>query len=147
MKCLNCGKEFVPVRSTQKYCCSACRRHAARQGLNDAMRVDASPDVPAIREFRCITCGKLVRVTDSRDCRTKFCSHRCEKTYWKHSENVTSAAVYREFVCCECGKHVAITDPLDKRRRFCSAACRIRWYNAKKGKLYGQQKQRKENSV
>lgn len=42
--------------------------------------------VSVIREFTCLRCGKHVRVTDGRDCRTKFCSQHCEKLYWKHSK-------------------------------------------------------------
>ena len=85
MKCAVCGKEFTPTRVTQRYCGYTCRRYANHHGINDN-RVEGPLYAPVIREFTCLRCGKHVRVTDGRDCRTKFCSQHCEKLYWKHSK-------------------------------------------------------------
>ena len=78
MKCAVCGKEFTPTRITQRYCGYTCRRYANHHGINDN-RVEGPLYAPVIREFTCLRCGKHVRVTDGRDCRTKFCSQHCEK--------------------------------------------------------------------
>lgn len=133
MKCAVCGKEFIPTRSTQRYCSSTCRRYAIHHGINDN-RVEESTYVLAIREFTCLRCGKRVRVTDPRDCRTKFCSQHCEKLYWKHPD-VKSVTVHREFTCRECGKVVVVETPKDRRRAFCCDACRKKWFNRNKNIL------------
>ena len=58
-------KEFLADRVTQKYCCSYCRRYAHRHGVNNHVR--PPKDVEALRSFRCIKCGRLVRVTEPTD--------------------------------------------------------------------------------
>lgn len=77
MKCLNCNEEFTPLTVVQKYCCVQCRRMYNSTHKMD----DAYPSIT----FQCRHCGKKV-VTEggSKDKRTTFCSHRCEKNYWKH---------------------------------------------------------------
>lgn len=128
--CAVCGKEFTPVRNIQRYCSSTCRRYALHHGINDN-RVEEPAYMPTIREFTCLRCGKRVRITNSRDCRTKFCSQHCEKLYWKHP-GVKSVVVHREFTCRECGKAVVITTPKDRRRLFCCDTCRKKWFNREK---------------
>ena len=91
---------------------------------------------PVRQEFTCLRCGKHVRVTDGRDCRTKFCSQHCEKLYWKHSKKVFSVVMHREFTCRECGKVVVVTEPKDRRRSFCSDECRKRWFNQRRSVSY-----------
>ncbi len=135
MKCVVCGKEFVQTRVTQRYCGYVCRRYANHHGINDN-RAESPIHIPAIRKFSCLRCGKEVRVTDNRDCRTKFCSQRCEKLYWKHSKNVRSVLVQREFICRECGKVVNVSDPKDRRRIFCCGECRRHWFNARRSVMY-----------
>ena len=130
MKCIVCGKEFTPTRSTQRYCSNTCRRYANHHGIHPA-RTEISCQGPVIREFTCLQCGKRVRVTDSRDCRTKFCSQHCAKLYWKHSKKVSSVVVPRTFACRECGKVVIVTTPKDRRRIFCCDDCRKRWFSRK----------------
>lgn len=104
-------------------------------GINDN-RVEGPLYVSVIREFTCLRCGKHVRVTDDRDCRTKFCSQHCEKLYWKHSQKVSSVVMHREFTCRECGKVVVVTEPKDRRRSFCSDECRKRWFNQRRSVSY-----------
>ena len=58
-------KEFLADRVTQKYCCSYCRRYAHRHGVNNHVR--PPKDAEALRSFRCIKCGRLVRVTEPTD--------------------------------------------------------------------------------
>ncbi len=128
MNCPVCGRTFTPIRSVQKYCSIACRRYANRHGAND-VRGAMPAAAPVIREFHCLKCGEIVRVTNPSDGRMKFCSQRCEKLYWKHSKKVKAEAVYRQFHCRECGTEVVVTDPLDRRRIFCSRQCRIRWFS------------------
>ena len=130
--CAACGREFTADRVTQKYCSSYCRRYAHRHGANNHVR--SSRKKEALRTFRCLKCGKLVRVTESTDRRTKFCSARCERLYWKHSEKVKSQAIRHSFCCRYCGAYVEVTEPYDRRTVFCSADCRRRWYSQYRNK-------------
>ena len=125
-KCKVCGKAFTPVRVTQVYCSAACRRYANHRSRPQTWP-DHVPGAAVIREFDCVRCGKHVKVTDQQDCRTKFCSQKCERYYWKHPGKASAQTVKREFYCRECGKHVIVTDPKDRRRSFCSAACGRHW--------------------
>lgn len=68
--CAVCGQEFIADRVTQKYCSSYCRRYAHRHGANNHVR--SSRKKEALRTFRCLKCGKLVRVTEPTDRRIKF---------------------------------------------------------------------------
>ena len=129
MKCAVCGKEFTSTRITQRYCSYTCRRYANHHGINDN-RVEGPLYAPTIREFTCLQCGKRVRVTETRDCRTKFCSQHCEKLYWKHPEKKREKGI-RQFQCHACGKNVIVTDPLDRRRFYCSETCREAQHRAK----------------
>ena len=101
--CAVCGREFTADRVTQKYCSSYCRRYAHRHGANNHVR--SSRKKEALRTFRCLKCGKLVRVTEPTDRRIKFCSAHCERLYWK-----------------------------DKRTIFCSQACREKWFSLNRNK-------------
>ena len=126
--CPVCGKEFMADRSTQRYCSAACRRYAYRH------RDEAPPAQRAcgktVRSFRCLRCGTLVFVRNRADKRVKFCSPRCERLYWKHSETTACQAVPRTFSCKQCGKTVVVAEPKDRRTSFCSAGCRIQWFSA-----------------
>ena len=77
MKCKECGEEFTPGTVIQKYCCTACARKYCSKHDMDA-------EYPSIT-FTCAECGHTV-VTEggTKDKRTRFCSHECEKKYWKH---------------------------------------------------------------
>ena len=127
-KCPVCGKDFTADRSTQTYCSAACRRYAYRH------RDEAPPAQRAcgktVRSFRCLRCGTIVVVTSHADKRVKFCSPRCERLYWKHSENTACQAVVRTFSCRQCGRTVTVTEAKDRRTAFCSADCRIQWFSA-----------------
>lgn len=128
MKCMVCGKEFEQTRPWQKYCCLSCKRYANRHP--EKMKVaDTANEAPIIREFHCRKCGCLVQVRDHKDFRMKFCSQKCETSYWKHShKNIPKEPAFH-FRCEECGAEVTVSDPKDKRKRFCSAVCRCRWNN------------------
>ena len=127
-KCPVCGKEFTADRSTQTYCSAACRRYAYRH------RDEAPPSQRAcgktVRSFRCLRCGTLVFVRNRADKRVKFCSPRCERLYWKHSETKACQAVPRTFQCKQCGRTVVVAEAKDRRTSFCSADCRIQWFSA-----------------
>ncbi len=130
--CAACGREFTADRVTQKYCSSYCRRYAHRHGANNHVR--SSRKKEALRTFRCLKCGKLVRVTEPTDRRIKFCSAHCERLYWKHSKKVSSVVIRRAFQCRNCGTFVEITEPKDKRTTFCSQACREKWFSLHRNK-------------
>ena len=78
--------------------------------------------LPALRDARLMT--------NRADKRVKFCSPRCERLYWKHSENAACQAVVRTFSCRQCGRTVTVTEAKDRRTAFCSADCRIQWFSA-----------------
>lgn len=125
--CPVCGKEYTADRITQKYCSAFCRRYAHRHGANNHVR--APRKKPSLRVFRCLKCGRLVRVTDGADKRTKFCSAHCERLYWKHSKYVQSVVIQRSFTCRQCGTFVEVTEAKDRRTAFCSVACREKWFS------------------
>ena len=124
--CDLCGRAFTAHRKTQRFCSKACRRLAYRKHPKEE---DGAG--PALRTFPCARCGRLVRVTDERDQRRKFCSSHCERLYWKHSKEKAGKEVCRTFQCRQCGKTVTVTDPRSRRRAFCSDACRLAWQKAK----------------
>lgn len=126
-KCPVCGAMFTAERISQKYCSALCRRYAHRYGLND--HEAAMEDKPVLRVFNCVKCDRLVRITDRSDKRTKFCSSRCERLYWKHSKKARSCAVDRTFYCRNCGAFVEVTGAKDRRTLFCSAECRKQWFS------------------
>lgn len=125
--CPVCGTEFTAGRVTQKYCSSYCRRYAHRHGVNN--HETPPPKKPALRTFRCVKCGRLVRVTERTDKRTKFCSSYCERLYWKHSKHVKPSLICRAFHCRTCGTLVEVIDAKDRRTVFCSTECRQRWFS------------------
>lgn len=80
--CPVCGKRFLADRCTQRYCAEKCRKKAHRKETGEER---AGPEgTPVLRSFLCARCGKPVAVTDPKDRRSKFCSGRCERLYWKH---------------------------------------------------------------
>ena len=80
--CPVCGKRFLADRCTQRYCAEKCRKKAHRKKTGEDR---AGPEgTPVLRSFLCARCGKPVAVTDPKDRRSKFCSGRCERLYWKH---------------------------------------------------------------
>ena len=126
--CAVCGKPFTPCRQSQKYCSAACRRYANHHGTGQTVhREDTGGTV--IRSFTCVHCGREVRVTDPKDGRTKFCSLRCERYYWKHPKSASAQVIEREFYCRNCGKYVHVTTSKDRRRIFCSSQCSRQWFD------------------
>lgn len=132
--CPVCGREFTANRVTQKYCSARCRLYAYRHQARTA-----EPELTGrtiLRTFRCIRCNEQVNVTRQEDKRTKFCSSRCERLYWKHPENVRSRAVQNVFQCRNCGVTVEVRDAHDRRTAFCSAACRKQWFSLHRRKSH-----------
>lgn len=125
VRCPVCGKIFTAVRRTHIYCSTACRRLAYRRGVN--RHGEAKRGRPVIRTFCCAKCGRLVKVTDLRDKRTKFCSVRCERKYWKRPAKRRPDEEKRVFTCRQCGIRVE-AGPGDRRTVFCSAECRRQWF-------------------
>lgn len=128
--CILCGSPFIADRVTQKYCSSACRRHAHILGMN--VHDEPKRGKSVIRVFQCLKCGKLVKVADPKDKRIKFCSSHCERLYWKHSrrdKQVRLGTVQRSFICRCCGAVVNVTEANDRRTSFCSDACRKKWFS------------------
>lgn len=77
MKCKNCGEEFDQMTTTQKYCCEKC-------GYQYRKTHNVNEEYPKII-FNCSCCGKQVETEGgTKDRRTRFCSHTCEKKFWRH---------------------------------------------------------------
>ena len=84
MKCLWCGNDFAPGTVTQKYCSIKCRQTYLAKHRKDS-KDERERAYPA-RSFQCACCGTRVSIVagNARDMRTKFCSHQCEKRFWRH---------------------------------------------------------------
>ena len=88
MRCAYCGTEIEPRAVNQKYCSHRC---ACKASYHKRVRFESVT-------FECSMCGRTV-VTDPerKDKRTRFCSHECEKKYWRHPpyEHETSRQNFR----------------------------------------------------
>lgn len=80
--CDECGKTFIAREAKQRFCSPACKNKYHHHKRHDVVH-RPSPGKPILREFRCKNCGDLVRVTDRRDRRKKFCTQTCQDYYWK----------------------------------------------------------------
>ena len=78
MKCEYCGADFAPLSVNQRYCSDKCGV-AYRKRNPDAAR----QHFPIVT-FNCSQCGHTVVTDGLRDRRTRFCSHECEKKFWRH---------------------------------------------------------------
>lgn len=98
-KCLQCGREFRPYNSMQKFCSVKCnleyRRN--RNGHRDCQSL-----------VKCVECGKEFKPLNYR---SKYCSHTC---FTKSRRKV------KEIKCPSCGNMF-----LQKRKNqvFCSIEC------------------------
>lgn len=84
--CPVCGESFETRGNYHLYCSAHCRKIHHKQVYYDKKRQQpqAKPGEKILRVFLCCKCHKMVTVTNPKDRRTKFCSPRCEKLYWKH---------------------------------------------------------------
>lgn len=81
-KCPVCGARFEIENAVHVFCSEECWHEAERKGAGHRMMAAAlAKRVP--RRFTCARCGKEVFVSEPYDRRTRFCSERCEKLYWK----------------------------------------------------------------
>lgn len=132
--CPICGKKFEPKRASQRFCSRICQRKAYRM-QKERKPLDSCGLV--LRRFTCVRCGTVVNVTDSADRRTKFCSSRCERLYWKHGKKAGAGDYPRTFQCRQCGKLVTVASGTDHRTAFCSNECRLAWRRGGKKAVSG----------
>ena len=83
MICVECGKDFPQLAINQIYCCARCGEKYRRKN-------PALTRYPSI-SFNCSFCGKAVVTDGKNDKRTRFCSEKCEKKYWRHPPTEHSA--------------------------------------------------------
>ena len=83
MKCPNCNNEFSPLSVNQLYCSARCGEIYRRKH-------PTATRFPSI-SFNCSFCGKAVVTDGKMDKRTRFCSEKCEKKYWRHPPTEHSA--------------------------------------------------------
>lgn len=80
--CPMCGAKFELRSADHVFCSKACwnkaRYRKCRWRMISAVLAERVP-----RKFACARCGKEVTVSKPNDKRTRFCSERCEKLYWK----------------------------------------------------------------
>lgn len=84
--CPVCGTTFETRGNYHIYCSAHCRKVHHKKVYYDKTRQQPTvePGKRILRSFNCNKCHKLVLITSEKDRRTKFCSPRCEKLYWKH---------------------------------------------------------------
>ena len=83
-RCAICGKEFERSADYQIYCSTTCQNKARWQRKRYLGGTKPSTLRDSI-EFECTNCGKhVVTDPDAYDKRSRFCSARCEKQYWRH---------------------------------------------------------------
>lgn len=81
MECPICKNDFVPKVYYAIYCSNKCGQWAWRH-LSKEERSKFHRPLP---DFDCRYCGKHVYVdAQNGDKRTVFCSHECEKKWWRH---------------------------------------------------------------
>ena len=76
MKCPECSESFTPLTVVQKYCSKRCGDKWRRKHKGVVLN-------PSI-EFNCAQCGKKVVTDGLKDKRSRFCSQKCEKKFWRH---------------------------------------------------------------
>lgn len=82
-QCPQCGTHFITRQATQKYCCPACKRQHERHAKPEHPEDETITGAPVIRTFCCKNCGKWISVTRKTDKREIFCSHKCEKNFYR----------------------------------------------------------------
>lgn len=85
-RCLNCGKEYVPRSTVQKYCDRTC-------GI--AFRRTRKAWYPPV-DFICAYCGREVSTMGGTDHRTRFCCQACEKKFWKHGRAKSKKSIKKQ---------------------------------------------------
>lgn len=79
-------------------------------------------EVKDIQE-KCFYCGKEINYEDRRGRKSKFCSEKCRRAWWKEHpdmKNKKESACYT-FTCKNCGKEFKAYG--NKNRKFCSIRC------------------------
>jgi len=74
-----------------------------------------------IRQFKCLGCGKIVRLRRAKN-KTKYCSLECWRKS-KHPQRKTGGI----FKCEWCGKEVYKSKSLQREHKFCSKWCANQW--------------------
>jgi very-short-patch-repair endonuclease len=101
--CICCGKEYYPIRESQKYCSRGCINTYTKKGFSKYEKV------------KCHQCGKMFMPKDNK---SKFCSRGCSGENKKKERPVRT--------CEECGKEYTSIGKGFKAeiQRFCSIECR-----------------------
>lgn len=75
----------------KRFCSAECERRSYYEGRRDKdhAKEEAEEGIP-LREFQCEYCGHWVRVMSKNDKRFRFCSAKCEKTFWKRNKPQTA---------------------------------------------------------
>lgn len=108
MECSVCGKEFIPKRKDQKWCCKECKN----EYRNSKRR-------KPVLSKECKFCGKTFNTAKESQV---FCSKECLVKYF---DSVRPKREYK-VKCSECGKDfIASRNKTEKEPlRFCSTKCR-----------------------
>lgn len=132
--CEYCGKEFVMVKSNQKYCSDECRRHTENLRRRNERMAEA-----AKRVATCAVCGKEFTPTHGAQ---KCCSVECARIRKNDFNRRLMAEQYAKMRAenpekyetrkCElCGKEFVLGRV--KKQKFCSILCYKRAYRIRLG--------------
>lgn len=107
-KCEQCGKQFLSVKKSPKYCSKKCQYY----------RMNTRPIITK----KCEYCGEEFKTkrTDQR-----FCSKTCRNK--KIAKNRLNTSKVPNITCCQCGKEFYLPKcrlPKDGQKRFCSIKCK-----------------------
>jgi very-short-patch-repair endonuclease len=97
--CENCGKEFVPDKSTRRFCGRKC--------MGDSFKNPPKT---------CKSCG---RVFSGSDKRKSFCNWQCYRDYHARTGKVGK-------ICQVCGFPFTVKKYMKDTARFCSPKCRVK---------------------
>lgn len=98
-KCIICGKEFEPMKASQKTCSKECRDKKNREYARNSNEQRKHLEV-----IKCIVCGKEFKQTHGSQ---KICSDECKKVYSKlrqHEFQIRHKKPLEAQKCYECGK-------------------------------------------
>lgn len=71
----------------------------------------------------CQQCGEEINRTERIGRKSKFCSNKCRRTWWKNhpEKKVKKEKAWYSFICLYCGKNFKAYG--NKNRKYCSRRC------------------------
>ena len=95
-----------------------CKKHNLT-GYGQVITVDIESD--NVIPNKCLYCGKEINNTERRGRKSKFCSDKCRRIWWKENSDKKNKKAWYHFTCKYCGKEFKAYG--NKNRKFCSIRC------------------------